>query len=154
MAFSIGDALTPLYQKFNQAVDEAKAYVDSLLAVINWTVFTPTAAAGFTAGTCRYRKFGPIVEIRLEATYTGATVTAPADGNMANKAVWTGVGFPAGILPSQTLNVNTQKRGTSGDASPGARLTAAGAMELYDMHPTATLVNTEVVVTTAIYMVG
>lgn len=155
MTFTSGDSATPMATLLNQAVTEGKAYTDTQLAVIDWTVFTPTVAAGWTAGSCRYRQFGPIREIRLEATYSGATLTANSVGDIPNTDLFTGAGFPAGILPSQNLYLHgTRYRGSGGDLSYGIYLSASGRTVITDTHPTSTLASGDIVFLTATYMVG
>lgn len=151
MTFTIGDPITPLATLLNQAVDEGVAYTDAQLAVVDWTIFTPTASTDWTAGTCRYRQFGPIVETRLFATYTGATLTAASDGNITNKQMFTGVGFPAGTLPSD----NQVFRGYKSSSGPvGGRFYTNGMVYAEHMYPTDTLASGVDVSVQAIYMVG
>lgn len=153
MTFNAGAPIQPLEDLLNQAVDEGKAYTDSELAVVPWTVFTPTVAANFTAGTCRYHKFGPIVEVRLAATYNGSTVTASSAGNISpNFDMFTGVGFPAGSLPSETLFVSAHK-GTV-DSLVQMYFYPTGQVRIVAAFPNSTIASGDVLEFVAIYMVG
>ena len=155
MTFSSGDSATPMAALLNQAVTEGKAYTDAQLAVINWTTFTPTAGGSSTAGVCRYRKFGPMVEIRLAITYQGSGITAGADGYMGLTTVLTGVGFPAGILPSQTLFLSGRLQRTGVFIiALGCHLSATGELRVSDSHPSATMISDDLIFVTATYATG
>ena len=154
MTFTSGDSLTPLATLLNQAVTEGKAYTDTQLSVIHWTMFTPTAGGSSTAGVCRYRKFGPMVEIRLAITYQGSGLTAGSDGNLTDTTLFTGAGFPAGILPSQTLYLHAHRYRTAAGLSCGVYMAASGLMVITDMYPTATLVGDDQVFITATWATG
>jgi len=48
-----------------------------------------TVATGWTLTSLRLQKFGPVVWCNLSLTYNGATVSVPADGNIANQTAGT-----------------------------------------------------------------
>lgn len=155
MTFTSGDSATPMATLLNQAVTEGKAYTDAQLAVVNWTVFTPAPAGVSTAGVCRYRKFGPLVEIRLALNYQESSRTADSVGDLLNADLFTGAGFPADILPSQNLYIHgTRYRSAEGDLSCGVYLSATGRTVITDMYPTATLTAGDQIFITTVYMVG
>lgn len=156
MTFTSGDPLTPLATLLNQAVDEGKVYTDdavgaAALVVIPWTTFSPTTSANWTAGTCRYRMFGGIVEIRLTADYSGPTITADSGGDFYDVTVFSGVGFPAGMLPSDQQYARAWK---SLHGVIGVLMQPTGMSQIVDMMPGSSFGSGDGVNIKAIYMVG
>lgn len=157
MTFTSGDSATPMASLFNQAVDEGKAYTDdavgsAALVVIPWTTFSPTASANFSTGACRYRMYGGIAEIRLTASYSGPTLTTTnSDGDIGDKSVFSGGGFPAGILPSDMQYVQAWK---SLHGRIAALIQPSGSVLITDMTPGSSFASGNGVNIKAIYMVG
>ena len=154
MTFTSGDPLTPLAALLNQAVDEGKAYTDSkvqTIETIGWTYFSPVADAGWSTLTCRWRSFGPIVELRLGARYSGATITADSGGDFADVGVFTSGGWPPEILPSDMQYARAWK---TYHGVIGTLIQPTGAVSIVDMMPGTSFASGNGVNIKAIYMVG
>ena len=105
------------------------------------TVPSVTAATGWSLTSAQYMLYGllPMVRLRIIATRTGATITAGSDGNISDTDV-------CNNLPTFLRAVGTTAYGTfvqPGTALGSARVNTTGLVTITDLHPNATVDNTE-----------
>jgi hypothetical protein len=91
-----------------------------------------TTSSGFSVTTLYARRIGNMGYLDAVVTRTGAAITVPADGNVANTQVFT---VPTALRPA--LNV-PMLSGATGPMTVGA-LTSAGAVNLQSIAPGASL---------------
>jgi hypothetical protein len=99
------------------------------------TGFTANTGGSWAFNTQSYRVVaGSLCFLHIQATYTGATITGPANGNIANTVVATVI--PAACRPNRDMRFMF----AVGSASCGsAAVTAAGTMQIESLLPTATI---------------
>lgn len=117
-------------------------------------VDTGTVTAGFSSTNCtinyaHYRIMaGNICQLLLTLTYTGATVTGSASGNLANTTVCT---IPAACRPSGGFFTGYR---IDNDADGACTITSGGAVQLLSLTPTASLVNPTVIDVNVVYFIN
>jgi hypothetical protein len=91
-----------------------------------------TTSSGFTVTTLYARRIGGMGYLDAVVQRTGAAITVPADGNVANTQVFT---VPADLRPS----INVPMVSGSGGSMAIGGLTSAGAVNLYSVAPGTSL---------------
>lgn len=144
-----------------EQVEIALAGVDSRLAAVEgdvailqvaspidtgWLTLDVTAAAGWTLAAGVYRRWGPMVSIRVECERTGADIVASAAGNIVgDPLVYTINTIEA--RPTQQWQFMFHASVTSG----GSVLNTAGALNITDMHSTSTIATNNFVRTSTTF---
>jgi hypothetical protein len=122
---------------------------DPTLGVANSGAVTAgfTAATNWAINTASYRIVaGLIVVLHLQLTYSGTTITGPADGNIGNTAIVSVV--PAAARPNRDLRCLF----AVGSASCGsAAVTAAGTVQIESLMPTYALASGQQVTVDFVY---
>ncbi len=111
-----------------------------------WLTLTTTPAAGFTLTQALYRRWGPMVMIRLEYERTGADIVAGATGNVVGDPLVATI-TEVNARPSQPIQTLLHASLTSG----ACVINTAGAINLTDMHSSSTIATTNQVRVTAMY---
>lgn len=111
-----------------------------------WLTLSTSPAAGFTVTSAVYRRWGPLVMIRVEYERTGADIVATATGNV--------VGDPdiatineVNARPSQSIQVLVHSSVTSGAGT----LNTSGVISLTDLNSGSTIATTHRVRVTSMY---
>lgn len=97
-----------------------------LMADAGWQALVLTGTSGWTVNTARYRLTWPRVELDIQLTRTGSTISAVSTGNVTDVNVATG-GFPAGILPAGVVDLRGARSGVHG---LGFQLSNSGTLSL------------------------
>ncbi len=123
-------------------VDSRLASVEGDVAILQsssptdtgWLALSVTAAAGWTLASAFYRRWGPMVGIRVEYERTGADIVAGASGNIVgDPQVFTINTVEA--RPSQQWQFMFHASLTSG----GCVLNTAGVLDITDAHSNSTV---------------
>jgi hypothetical protein len=97
-----------------------------LMADAGWQSLALTGTSGWTVNSARYRLTWPRVELDIQLTRTGATISAVSTGNVTDVNVATG-GFPSAILPGGTVDLRGARSGVHG---LGFQLSSSGTLSL------------------------
>lgn len=110
-----------------------------------WSTAGFTWSAGFSDSASRWRQVGPLVEVDLHATYSGADIVASSVGGVSDVSVVT-VGAPPPVA-SRPAIFRTSLTSGSG------YLSSTGLISLSDLHSLSTLSAGHSVAATFVYMV-
>lgn len=105
-----------------------------------------TAAANWAITACDAVAAGPMRHLHMAWTYSGATITGSAVGNIADVTL-TGIALPAGWRPARPAPAAWD----NGAAWGTVAVTAAGTISLRTMHVGATLASGDLVIFAATY---
>jgi hypothetical protein len=151
VTWSAGD---PGVVAWMNAVDTQRAANATAVAALatdsGWVTAGFTIQTGFTLTLARYRLIaGDLVNVRIQATRTGGTITAGANGNISTDDPV--IIVPAAIWPADVI---TAAFDSASLGAGGCQLSAAGVMTLRSFYPSQTIVNTNVVSANFSYMLG
>lgn len=111
-----------------------------------WLVLSTTPAAGFALTSAVYRRWGPMVMIRVEYQRTGADLVANASGNIVGDPLVVTINT-VNARPSENIPVLIHSSVTSGSGV----INTLGAINLTDLHSNSAILTDHQVRITATY---
>lgn len=144
-----------------EQVEVALAGVDSRLASVEgdvaalqtasatdtgWLALSVTAAAGWSLASAVYRRWGPMVGIRVECERTGADIVANAAGNVVGDPLVFTINTVE-ARPTQQWQFLLHASVTSG----GCVLNTSGALNLTDLHSNSSILTNHFVRASSTY---
>lgn len=100
-----------------------------------WLSMSVTAATGYSLDSALYRRWGPIISVRVSFTRTGAAVTAGSTGNVTGDPL-------IGTINTAALRPDTIRREVvmlCSVTSGSGFVTTAGEIHLADLHSNSSL---------------
>lgn len=114
-----------------------------------WLALLVTAEAGWSVSTSLYRRWGPLVGIRLVLTRTGAAITAGATGNVVGDPIIVTIST-AELRPDQQMTTMIHASVTSG----GGLINTGGAIQVTDLNSGSSIATDDNVRITSTYFVS
>lgn len=111
-----------------------------------WLVLSTTPAAGFALTSAVYRRWGPMVMIRIEYQRTGADIVANASGNVVGDPLVATINT-VDARPSENIPVLIHASVTSG----ACVINTLGAINLTDLNSSSSILTDHQVRVTATY---